>query len=154
GLPRRLGRALVIFVVGGLAWLVAIRFLWWSPFQTRITDSWYAHDIFIVSLVLVLANLFRPDVPGQARGRQLAWVANCVGLLVLAWVSGRVRPLDSAASHHWGVHVGPAELLRQGGWLLWDVPIQYGFLNTLLVAWLPTENVWQSFYLVNSLLHF
>ena len=37
--------------------------------------------------------------------------------------------------------------------MLW-VPSQYGFLNTLLLAWLPTRDVWQAFYIVNSVLMF
>jgi hypothetical protein len=56
--------------------------------------------------------------------------------------------------HHWGYFIGAAELVRQGGWLLWDVPSQYGFLNILLIAALPSHSVWQSLYLVNSSLIF
>jgi hypothetical protein len=48
--------------------------------------------------------------------------------------------------------VGPAELVRQGGWLLWDVPSLYGFLSILMLAALPVGSVWQAFYLLNALL--
>jgi hypothetical protein len=52
--------------------------------------------------------------------------------------------------HHWGAVVGPAEMVRQGGWLLWDTPSQYGFLNTLILAAIPTENAFHALYLLNS----
>jgi hypothetical protein len=48
--------------------------------------------------------------------------------------------------------VGPAELVRQGGWLLWDVPSHYGFLNTLVVAAVPVQSAWQAMHLVNGFL--
>jgi len=41
---------------------------------------------------------------------------------------------------HWGFFCGSAELVRQGGWLLHNVPSQYGFLNTLLIALGPFDN--------------
>jgi hypothetical protein len=53
--------------------------------------------------------------------------------------------------HHGSFYVGPATLVRQGGTLLWDVPSQYGFLNILLIALVPTKSVWQSLYIVNSI---
>jgi hypothetical protein len=151
--PGKLAQAVALFLAGGLSWVVAIRFVWWQPFASWITASWYTHDVFILSLLLVLANLCRP-APAAPASRGVSWAVNGLGLFVLAWASLRVRPFCMTAFHHWGAHVGPAELVRQGGWLLWDVPYQYGFLNTLLVAALPTANVWQSFYLVNALVHF
>jgi hypothetical protein len=51
---------------------------------------------------------------------------------------------------HWTFFVGPAEDVRQGGSLLWDVPSWYGFLDILLLASLPTDSCWQSMYLMNS----
>src|SRR5215218_196359 len=52
---------------------------------------------------------------------------------------------------HYSWFVGPAEAVRQGGWLLWDVPFHYGFLNTLSLLALPVSNAWQSLYLVNAI---
>ena len=56
-----------------------------------------------------------------------------------------------APSPHWGAFVGPAEAVRQGGWLLWDVPFHYGFLSTLSLLALPVPNAWQSLYLFNAI---
>jgi hypothetical protein len=49
------------------------------------------------------------------------------------------------------VYLGPALLVRQGGWLLWDVPSQYGFLSELVIAALPLREVWRSLWLLNTL---
>jgi len=68
-------------------------------------------------------------------------------LVPLFRVDGLMYPVSY---HHWKAFLEPAESVRAGGWLLWDVPAQYGFLLTWLVAIMPTDTVWQSFYLVNS----
>src|SRR5262249_5630817 len=87
-----------------------------------------------------------------------------VGLLAMA--SLRLDGLGSAgpahpfclrgctALFHWSPIVAPAEMVRRGGWLLWGVPSQYGFLNTVAVAWMPFRSVWQAFYVVHAALTF
>src|SRR5262249_21237705 len=57
---------------------------------------------------------------------------------------------DFWSFYHWGVFTGPADTVRQGGWLLWDVPATYGFLSTLAIAGVPTASVWDGFFLLNS----
>jgi hypothetical protein len=51
---------------------------------------------------------------------------------------------------HWEYFVGPVRTVREGGWLLWDVPSQYGFLNVLLPALIPSSSSWQAFYLFQA----
>ncbi len=52
--------------------------------------------------------------------------------------------------YHWKPFVEPANAVQQGGWLLWDTPAQYGFLEILMLAWFPAKTVWQAFYLLNG----
>ncbi len=52
--------------------------------------------------------------------------------------------------HHWKAFLESAASVRAGGWLLWDTPSQYGFLQTLTIAFLPTPDCWQSLYLLNG----
>lgn len=47
---------------------------------------------------------------------------------------------------HWDYFVGVVQTIRSGGWLLWDTPSQYGFLNILLTALIPFRSAWDSFY--------
>ena len=55
---------------------------------------------------------------------------------------------------HWQTYIGPVELMLQGGYLLWDVPSQYGFLSTILIYIMPFDDPWMKLYYLNSLLTF
>jgi hypothetical protein len=48
--------------------------------------------------------------------------------------------------YHRSYWVGPADFVRAGGWLLWDVPAQYGFLSALSLAIWPAASTWQALY--------
>jgi hypothetical protein len=56
-------------------------------------------------------------------------------LVIAAFLAFRVE--NNIIAYNYGFFIGPAEVIRQGGWLLWDVPSQYGYLNVLLIALLP-----------------
>jgi hypothetical protein len=83
--------------------------------------------------------------------------ANRVGVLsaiaILVWLSFRTDALfHDSSPHHWSFWIGPIESVRSGGWLLWDVPSQYGFLSILLPAILPISSAWESLYVVQAIL--
>ena len=84
---------------------------------------------------------------------------NVAALVIIALMSLRTEGLfevlgERGAIHHWGAWVGAADLVREGGWLLWDAPSNYGSLNVLAFAVIPTATPWQSFYLVQALAFF
>lgn len=54
--------------------------------------------------------------------------------------------------YHWKYFVGPIQTLRNGGWLLWDTPSQYGFLNILAASLIPTKSSWDALYIFQALL--
>ena len=56
--------------------------------------------------------------------------------------------------HHWQAYIGPIEMMKQGGYLLWDVPSQYGFLSSLTIFLMPFKDPWLNFYFLNSTLTF
>ncbi len=60
--------------------------------------------------------------------------------------------LDGSFAYHWTYFVGPVEALRSHGWLLWDTPSQYGFLNILIASLLPTKSAWEAIYILQSIL--
>jgi hypothetical protein len=147
-----------------VAWVVVSRLCFWTPFESLAMGSARACLTSIAAMALVSAAYGRRGTP-RAEGRiPIDALADLVAVLVLVSAGFRIDGLGAQdrspdavglgrfAFYHWGPIVGPAELVRQGGWLLWDVPCQYGFLNTLLVAALPVGNAWQSFYLVNAVL--
>lgn len=53
--------------------------------------------------------------------------------------------------YHRSYWASPADFLRAGHWLLWDVPTQYGFLSELAVAFTPGRNAWQSLYVLTGI---
>jgi hypothetical protein len=152
---------LISFLIIVISWTIAASLLWWSPLGVWFfsgdnrTENIYRFLICFLSLLLVFLNLHDDGILEEKSRVRWWWVANSAAILLIAVASVRSDQLFNTMSYsHWGVIVGPAEMLRQGGWLLWDVPSQYGFLNILLVAALPVKSVWQSAYLINSFLLF
>jgi hypothetical protein len=156
---REVGRfqAAVILFVTGISWVAASRFIFWAPTKDWILGSNYTFVIFVLTLLLVAASLYdRRGRDGAAPPRWVLWSAgNIVAFLIIGMVSLRTDKIFNPGEiHHWSFFTGPAQLVRQGGWLLWDVPSQYGFLSTLTIAWLPFETVWQSLFTINALFNF
>jgi len=110
---------------------------------------------FIVSLAfmgMVMCRLFS-DTPPQSTKKAYAALYHVMVLYILALIHFRLDGWPNRfALHHWKAVLEPAASVRAGGWLLWDVPSQYGFLQTWLLAALPTDSVWQSLYLLNGTL--
>src|SRR5207302_5517408 len=99
-------------------------------------------------------EFWRADRASPSLRRVLGYVVTPVVLSLFAIASFATGPLfDIDSFHHWGFYTGTAELIRQGGWLLWDVPSQYGFLDELVIAWLPLS-IWESLYVLNATFNF
>ncbi len=150
--------AVLVVLVGG--WFAAVRLLHWDDFAAWAAFSHWRLFVLIAAVVLVTLNLgVRVKATGGPRSR---WglAADAAALALFALASTRVdtlgapspvneADLDQLRFFHWGAAVGPAELVRQGGWLLWDVPSTYGFLSTLAIARMPFESAWQSYYVLH-----
>jgi len=114
---------------------------------------------FIAAFVLTCSATWTLPVPFPTAHRSVSLLSNVVALCFICFMSLRTEHLfevlgEGGAFHHWGAWIGPAELVRQGGWLLWDVPSGYGFLSILTLAALPTATPWQGLYLLGSLSFF
>ena len=142
-------------------WTVASRFLWWAPFESWLFSSASVPITLVLSLLLVLLGLYGRSPFARVRESYplVHKLTTALCLLILAGLSFRTDLLffldDGRAYNsylHWSMFVGPAELVRQGGWLLWDVPSHYGFLNTLVVAAVPVQSAWEAMHLVNGFL--
>jgi hypothetical protein len=172
-LAKQVSLGLVSLALIALSWAVAPRLLWWMPWWEWVGQSPYTMVVFPLSFALVLLNMLHLGEASPPPRAPRRWIGVLLALVVLAlarmsfgfpgmWADWDdtvpnlpEEPLIGVEVHqHWGVYVGPAALVRQGGWLLWDVPSQYGFLSILTVAAVPVANVWQALYLVNGLLIF
>lgn len=152
---RRLSELVIRAVVLVVVWAASVQFLFWCRFDVWLWTSRYTLAVFGLSLPLVCLSVFAGERAKPPGCDAVAWVANLDGVLLLAVLSLRSDVLfESLTFHHWGVFVGPAALVRQGGWLLWDVASQYGFLSILSVALVPGRTTWESMFMLNALLIF
>ncbi|MFM9108800.1 MAG: hypothetical protein ACKOWF_19115 [Chloroflexota bacterium] len=109
--------------------LTALAVWWGCGAPDAVSPRWLALAIDLLAFVLIAVLSFRTD-----------------GLFVTPGWEG-----TPFAHHHWSYVVGPAMMVRDGGNLLWDTPTPYGFLNTLLLAAIPTGSVWQGLYLFSAM---
>lgn len=58
------------------------------------------------------------------------------------------------SEYHWSYYTGVVETINTSGWLLWDTPSQYGFLNIIISSFFDSSSSWQSFYLFQGTLLF
>jgi hypothetical protein len=78
---------------------------------------------------------------------------NFLVFLVFIFFSFRHDSLFIPGSeYHWEYFHGVIQGIRNGGWLLWDTPSQYGFLNVLLASIIPVSSAWQALYIMQSFL--
>lgn len=152
----------IAIAVACLSWLIVSHWVFWSAFPGWLVGSAYIRAVALGAFLLSTtagAGLFMPrdDVSPRFSSPTIVPV-----LLVFAWLSAHVCGLGMrdlpggdvglTAYHHWGAIVESSDLVRQGAWPLWEIPTQYGFLNTLLLASLPLPSVWQSMYVCNAVL--
>jgi hypothetical protein len=57
----------------------------------------------------------------------------------------------SAIRHHWGAYIGPSETMLSGARILYDIPAQYGFGPTLLIASVCGNNCWIGMYWITTI---
>jgi hypothetical protein len=147
----------VLVAIGAWAAVGALGRTSWEPRAEHLADYLLRRDpasiaATIAVFVSVVGSLALHGHPAASFIRnRWRWLAATSALAVIALESLRVDYLfDPISIHHWGVFTGPAEAVRQGGWLLWDTPSTYGFLSTLAIAALPTQSVWDGFLLLNA----
>jgi len=149
-----ISRALAIFVFATIGWTVAVSLELFALLQSPFLLAG-----FIVAFLLVGdAARDRPEGVRLDRVRPRT-PANLIALAIIAFMSLRTEGLfevlgERGALHHWSAWVGTADLMREGHWLLWDAPSNYGSLNVLAFAFVPTATPWQSFYLFQALAFF
>ncbi len=148
----------------GLAWLVTVSFAMCGTLIYKSPWLALAHDpnamqyaMAFVALLLIFGPVMYQALTSSKTPKELGAVMSGMltlgALYLLAVTIFRTDGFgEKYAVYHWKAFVEPAQSLREGGWLLWDVPSLYGFLQTLVIAFLPANSTWQSLYLLNGLL--
>ena len=140
-------------LVIALVWTLAFLYIWWTDYIVWIGASNYK-SVAVVLVVLLVSLVIFDRLDTSTTAFSLFSNFNLAGVIIIIALNFRTERLyDSYLYYHSNVFVGPAEMVRAGGWLLWDVPAQYGFLNTLLIAGFPSQTSWQALFILNSLLN-
>jgi hypothetical protein len=128
--------------------LIAVRICYWQDFNNFVY-SWYGMSVICIAFLLIVLSGIKFNGKFNLIPKTFLPV---IKFLIPAFIFGlaalRVYDTDYGQLHHWGCYVGPAELVRQGGYLLWNVPSQYGFLSILSIVVLPFKSCWESFYVL------
>jgi hypothetical protein len=152
------------------SWIIFREVLHWQPFE-RASFITITNGVIFLAVLLLAAKVLLPlerKSEQALEGSRFSPVfdrdsiqtyfasrsnlLNLLGIFGLGLLSLRADGLltHPSAEFHWAFFAGPAELVRQGGWLLWDVPSLYGYLNIVLVAALPFGSTWQSLFILNA----
>ena len=124
----------------------------WDQVSKSLIDM-RAETLFLLAATATLTvqqfmRMLQPVPPLRTRREALlAW------LPLIAFYAMAIRAdtlFVDGSPLHWEYFVGPIRMVRNGGWLLWDSASQYGFLNTLLAALLPTDSALEAFYLFQA----
>jgi hypothetical protein len=148
-----IARASALLFVGAAAWMSAGALVSWADATAWLTARPGRFGLFALTAALTILAL-RTD-PGLEEEQPFSGVLSrsllILGVGILAALSFRTNPVLEL--YHWEAYVGPMQGLRQGGWLLWDTPAQYGLLSILIPTVFP-GNAWQSFYLFQGICNF
>ena len=131
---------------------VALTLIWWWDTPADLLLG----DVFPVAVCLVATYVVVVKLWGPADGRSGRWMlAQAVavfGVAAIVFLAFRTDYLywQIQAFFHGSDYIGPADLIRQGGTLLWNVPSQYGFLSVQMIAWLPVGSSWEALFLLNG----
>lgn len=141
---------LTSLVVLAAAWECVFKIASWTDSGGWITQSFRTPilSIFVAAAAAVTIAAVTTTSHDETVNRfRFSWV-DVIAVLIFAALAFRTTPI--VEFYHWSFWVGPVESIRQGGWLLWDVPSQYGFLSVLLPSLLPTANGWEAIYLFQA----
>lgn len=103
--------------------------------------------VLAASVCLLIFDLAQPFMQKPERFNVTAAARYLIAALFFLELGFRTdATLADWIPYHQMYWVGPATFVRDGHYLLWDVPSQYGFLSELVLAFFPANSVWQSLY--------
>lgn len=142
----------ILVLVGVAAWMCAGGLVSWTRGSDWFTSNFWRTAALAIATGLSLWGLpifgARPSLAVKAS--MLERVAHLVILFGLIAFGFRTNPV--VEFYHWGFWTGPIEQMRQGGWLLFDTPSQYGFL-TILIPTLFPASAWLSFWFFQAVIY-
>ena len=137
-----------IVILGVASWVAVLELPNWINWNLAIQRSTpYAVVISLIIFIVLIEEFFYCASDNKKDCRWRVAILFTLILGAFSFLSYRFDTLFLGSSeYHWEYFVGPIRGLREGGWLLWDTPSQYGFLNILVASILPLKNSWQALY--------
>ena len=120
------------------------------------TDSFSKTLIYAAIFVLTaffLLNWKTFEKAPSKGSRIFTWVSLVLFNFWLAFRNDALKSIDGSYFHV-GYYAEVVKSLHSGGTLLYDTPSQYGFLNLLLISWIPTEDSRFAVYIGQAILIF
>lgn len=154
-LPLLKVKSKVIFILISIASWVAILSLENWVFLSDLLRNYPFPYLLISGLTLIC--VFSTQLLGSRapNTRTVTYLLAGLGLCLFLFLSFRSDTLFIPGSeYHWEYFTGPIRTIRNGGWLLFNAPSQYGFLNILLASALPLTSSWQSLYVLQGIILF
>lgn len=162
---KRLFFTLTLITFSLVSWFAMLDLPNWRQFSKSLTERPVVTSIFFFFFTgIVHRYLFKvTDAPLptafsviSTRLSQLITLLLVTSALVIFFLmSFRYDTFFAGTSEgHWEYFIGPVRNVKNGSWLLWDTPSQYGFLNILAASLLPFKSPWESFYVLQGILLF
>jgi hypothetical protein len=131
---------------------------WWRRLQPGIEVTGKELFLFAALLIIAVAGLLSVR-PAKSVGRLESVILLGVYALAAAYFSFSLASLADPSVmislwHHWGAYIDPAELVRAGARLFYDIPAQYGAGPTALLAAVCRADCWGGAYLVVAIVNF
>ncbi|OMG93386.1 hypothetical protein BIZ92_03390 [Achromobacter xylosoxidans] len=141
-----------------LAMCVAALLPWWRRPEGVLTVStaellaWGIASL-VVTRIFQHANTAALQDHSPSHAPIGRWIVGYALVAALFSFSAGILQQDGALLtlwHHWGAYIGPAELMLAGAKVLHDIPLQYGFGPTSLIASTCGNDCWSAMYAITS----
>ena len=145
-----------IAIVSCASWITIFKLTNWQAIKTVIQDWPFPH-LFIssITIFIILFCILRLRNIKSYYNELASIIILVLTAGIFLFLSFRVDSLFIPGSeYHWEYFVGPIRTIRSGGWLLFNTPSQYGFLNILLASLIPVVSSWQALYLFQGIILF
>lgn len=145
--------ALAALLSSFFALCVAMLLPWWRrPDVAAIGISMSELLVWAICSLIIVQTLMRARSHTHHRGMPLFLAGYALIAAILSFSTGILRADSSLLTlwHHWGAYIGPAELMMAGAKLFHDIPLQYGFGPTSLIAAWCGNDCWSAMYAITS----
>lgn len=103
----------------------------------------------LISTLLVISEMSRAR-PGAVSRSNAALLFGAAFIVFLALALRTDNLMREWVPLHRSYFADTAQYVREGHWLLWDIPSLYGFLSIVTLVILPTSNGWESLSLLTA----